>query len=175
MGTNFGGVHVGCHCWVSLLGAICWVTIPRKKLTRVLPRFPLHKTFFTLITHKLASAIWGLCYAGIILLKLHRFLPSNFPLDPATAEGSIRCVAPRCGGAGDNVAWVSRMRMGRSKRVFNRDLMEDVIEDVMDTPRTGQKGVTMRSRDIFVLVYINMYKIIQDERCEFEGFFIKEE
>ncbi len=20
MGTNFGGVHVGCHCWVPLLG-----------------------------------------------------------------------------------------------------------------------------------------------------------
>ena len=22
MATNFGGVHVGCHCWVPLLGAI---------------------------------------------------------------------------------------------------------------------------------------------------------
>ena len=32
MGTNFGGVHVWCHCWAPLLGAIagchgghCWV------------------------------------------------------------------------------------------------------------------------------------------------------
>ena len=31
MGTNFGGVHVGCHCWgaiagwVPLLGCHCWM------------------------------------------------------------------------------------------------------------------------------------------------------
>ena len=63
MGTNFGGVHVGCHCWVPLLGAIagchcgvplwgaiagchCWGAIAgchcEKKLTRVLHRSPLH-------------------------------------------------------------------------------------------------------------------------------------
>ena len=30
MATNFGGVHVGCHCWVPLLGAIagCHAGVP---------------------------------------------------------------------------------------------------------------------------------------------------
>ena len=30
LGTNFGGVHVGCHCWVfsaPLLGCYCWGAI----------------------------------------------------------------------------------------------------------------------------------------------------
>ena len=27
LATNFGGVHVGCHCWAPLLGCHCWGAI----------------------------------------------------------------------------------------------------------------------------------------------------
>ena len=96
MATNFGGVHVGCHCWVpcwgamlgchcwvpllgchALLGAIagchcwvpllgchCWVPL-REKIDQSVTPFSL-APFSTLITHKLACAIWG--YLGSMLV-----------------------------------------------------------------------------------------------------------
>ena len=80
MGTNFGGVHVGCHCWVPLLGhggvpllagCHCWVPllgchagVPllgdiARKIDQSVTPFSA-APFSTLITHKLACAIWGL-------------------------------------------------------------------------------------------------------------------
>ena len=70
MGTNFGGVHVGCHCWVPLLGSIagvpfiagchCWVPLRGKSDRSVTPFSAA--PFSILIKHKLACAIWGLCW-----------------------------------------------------------------------------------------------------------------
>ena len=123
MGTNFGGVHVGCHCWVPLLGVIagvpslgchcwmlatnlggchcwvpllgchCWVPlcgamagchhcwmlaeftiagchagVPllgaiARKIDQSVTVTPFSAApFSTLIAHKLACAIWGLCW-----------------------------------------------------------------------------------------------------------------
>ena len=73
LATNFGGVHVGCHCWVPCWGAIsrchclvpllgchCWVPL-REKIDQSVTPFSA-APFSTLITHKLACAIWGLCW-----------------------------------------------------------------------------------------------------------------
>ena len=36
LATNFGGVHVGCHCWVPLLVRHCWVLATWVPLLQVL-------------------------------------------------------------------------------------------------------------------------------------------
>ena len=82
LATNFGRVHVGCDCWVPCWGAIagghcsvpcwgaiaavpwlgchCWVPL-REKIDQSVTPFSA-APFPALITHKLACAIWGLCW-----------------------------------------------------------------------------------------------------------------
>ena len=70
LATNFGGVHVGCHCWVPLLGCHFWVPL-REKIDQSVTPFSAAPSF-TLITHKLACAIWGLCWYNFFDgLKIH--------------------------------------------------------------------------------------------------------
>ena len=60
------GAMAGCHCWVPLLGAMlgchCWVPL-REKIDQSVTPFSA-APFSTLITHKLACAIWVLCWCN---------------------------------------------------------------------------------------------------------------
>ena len=80
--TNFGGVHVGCHCcvrcrgviagchcWGAIAGCHCWGPFAeqlREKIDQSVTPFSA-APFSTLITHKLVCAIWGLCWYTVIL------------------------------------------------------------------------------------------------------------
>ena len=51
------GAMLGCHCWVPLRG----------KIDRSVTPFPV-APFSILITHKLACAIWGLCWYNFFFI-----------------------------------------------------------------------------------------------------------
>ena len=81
------GAMAGCHCWVPLLdasyqlwrsshcwvpllwGCHCWVPL-REKIDQSVTPFSAGP-FSTLITHKLACAIWGLCWYNWIIFLIN--------------------------------------------------------------------------------------------------------
>ena len=54
------GAIAGCHCWGAIDGCHCWVPL-REKIDQSVTPFSA-APFSTLITQKLAYAIWCLCW-----------------------------------------------------------------------------------------------------------------
>ena len=79
LATSFGRGHVGCHCWVPCWGAIarrhCWVPL-REKIDQSVTPFSA-APFSTLITRKLACAIWGLSWYNFCIFRIKILLLST--------------------------------------------------------------------------------------------------
>ena len=79
--TNFPtlGAIARCHCWMPLRESHCWVPL-REKIGQSDTPFSA-TSFSTLITHKLACVIWGLCWYNSLDVNRDHIRPV-FPAGP---------------------------------------------------------------------------------------------